>query len=142
MHSTQQYRASIDAYFSLLLSAPWFFFPFYKLISPFLDPVTKAKINFVDMKKQKPRSIVSTPSSAAASEVDLTNTSESSQKASTSSTPQNSEIVNLLDAVPEDMLEREFGGSSDYVYDQETYWTAASKVLKDSREALERGPVA
>lgn len=94
------------------------------------------------MKKQKPKSIVSTPSSAAASEVDLTNTSDaSSQKKNTySSTPQNSEIVNLLDSIPEDMLEREFGGSSDYVYDQESYWTAASKVLKDSREALERGP--
>ena len=52
---------------------------------------------------------------------------------------QSSDNVNLLDMIPEDMLEREFGGSSDYVYDQDAYWTAAMQVLKDSRESLEHG---
>ncbi|KAG0053566.1 hypothetical protein BGZ83_000850 [Gryganskiella cystojenkinii] len=121
-----------------IIHAPWFFFPFYKLISPFIDPVTKAKINFVDMKKQKPRSIVSTPSSATTSEIDLSNTSDSKKSAASTAAQQSSDNVNLLDLIPEDMLEREFGGSSDYVYDQEAYWTAATRVLKDSREALDR----
>lgn len=122
------------------LLAPWFFFPFYKLISPFIDPVTKSKINFVDMKKQKPRSLVSTPSSSApASEADAASV-RSSKKASSPSGANGatgtvaSDNINLLDMIPEDMLEQEFGGSSDYVYDQEAYWTAVEKVLAEAEK--------
>ncbi|KAG0369250.1 CRAL-TRIO domain-containing protein [Gamsiella multidivaricata] len=132
-----------------IIHAPWFFFPFYKLISPFIDPVTKAKINFVDMKKQKPRSAVSTPSSAAASEIDLSagtvttpvhkkGSSSASAGALSSSSSGASDNVNLLDMIPEDMLEQAFGGTSDYEYDQETYWNTAEKVLADARNALEK----
>ncbi|KAG0274225.1 hypothetical protein BGZ95_009997 [Linnemannia exigua] len=132
--------------------APWFFFPFFKLISPFIDPVTKAKINFVDMKKQKPKpkAAISAPSSAAASEIELPGSSAASTKSSTqkqSSSSSNSgnkdgtssDQVNLLDVIPEDMLEREFGGSSAYVYNQQIYWDAAAQVLADSRARLETG---
>ncbi|KAF9178635.1 hypothetical protein BGZ51_001551 [Haplosporangium sp. Z 767] len=126
-----------------IIHAPWFFFPFYKLISPFIDPVTKDKINFVDMKKQKPKSIVSTPSSAAASEVDLSSTATTQSKASSkkSSSPSTGSAgsaldnINLLDMIPEDMLEQEYGGSSDYVYNQEIYWNAAGEVLARVRNA-------
>ncbi|KAF9930764.1 hypothetical protein FBU30_011300 [Linnemannia zychae] len=135
-----------------IIHAPWFFFPFFKLISPFIDPVTKAKINFVDMKKQKPRSksIVSAPTSAATSEIELpsstTSASLSSKKPSANQNNNSnnnnkdgtsSDQVNLLDMIPEDMLEREFGGSSDFIYDQQTYWDTAEKVLADSRAKLE-----
>ncbi|KAF9104466.1 hypothetical protein BGX29_001836 [Mortierella sp. GBA35] len=138
-----------------IIHAPWFFFPFFKLISPFIDPVTKAKINFVDMKKQKPRSksIISAPSSAAASEIELLNggslrvassaasTASSTKSKSTtiSGTGTSTDQVNLLDVIPEDMLEREFGGTSDYVYNQQIYWDAADRVLADSRAKLEHG---
>ncbi|KAG0198421.1 hypothetical protein BGX28_008168 [Mortierella sp. GBA30] len=132
-------------YRAYIIHAPWFFFPFYKLVSPFIDPVTKAKLNFVDMKKQKPRSIVSTPSSAAASETDLPSSSSasiSSKSKNTSSAKNNGSPVpdsgNLLDVIPEDMLERDFGGSSDYVYNQELYWNSAEKVLEEARAALEQ----
>lgn len=131
-----------------MLLAPWFFFPFYKLVSPFIDPVTKAKLNFVDMKKQKQKAIVSTPSSAAVSETDLpssASTASNSNKASstaatatTTTSPLDSGI--LLNVIPDDMLERDFVGSSDYVYHQELYWSAAEKVLQESRDALEQGP--
>ncbi|KAF9548901.1 hypothetical protein EC957_005253 [Mortierella hygrophila] len=134
-----------------IIHAPWFFFPFFKLISPFIDPVTKEKINFVDMKKQKPKpkTIISTPSSAAASEIELTN-GVSSSAASTASSKKSSankdnkdgastDQVNLLDVIPEDMLEREFGGASDFVYNQQVYWDAADRVLADSRARLENG---
>ncbi|KAK3847437.1 MAG: CRAL-TRIO domain-containing protein [Linnemannia gamsii] len=135
-----------------IIHAPWFFFPFFKLISPFIDPVTKAKINFVDMKKQKPssKSVISAPSSATASEIELPGSSAASTTSSTkkqSSSSSNSgskdgtssDQVNLLDVIPEDMLEREFGGSSDYVYNQQVYWDAAAQVLADSRARLETG---
>ncbi|KAF9372449.1 hypothetical protein CPB97_001257 [Podila verticillata] len=122
-----------------IIHAPWFFFPFYKLISPFIDPVTKSKINFVDMKKQKSRSLVSTPSSSApASEVDAESV-RSSKKASSpaganGATGSALDNINLLDMIPEDMLEQEYGGSSDYVYDQEAYWTAVEKVLAEAEK--------
>ncbi|KAG0263365.1 hypothetical protein BG011_008886 [Mortierella polycephala] len=121
-----------------IIHAPWFFFPFYKLISPFIDPVTKDKINFVDMKKQKPRSAVSTPSSAAASEVDLSSTATTQSKTSSPSAGSAGSAldnINLLDMIPEDMLEQEYGGSSDYVYNQEIYWNAAGEVLARARKA-------
>ncbi|KAK3814073.1 MAG: CRAL-TRIO domain-containing protein [Benniella sp.] len=151
-----------------IIHAPWFFFPTYKLISPFIDPVTKAKINFVDMKKQQPKTIISTPSSAAASDVDLSSSSSSSRSAkgssgdgsaisggstvtrtpTTTTTSSASSVatlsnrsdnnVNLLDLIPEDMLEQAFGGSSDYEYDQQAYWLAAEKVIARAREARER----
>ncbi|KAF9326438.1 hypothetical protein BG006_010139 [Podila minutissima] len=126
-----------------IIHAPWFFFPFYKLISPFMDPVTKSKVNFVDMKKQKPRSLISTPSSsAAASEADAESVRSSKKASSSPSTGASgagaSDNINLLDMIPEDMLEQEFGGSSDYVYDQEAYWTAVEKVLAEAEKKLEK----
>ncbi|KAF9019606.1 hypothetical protein CPC16_010798 [Podila verticillata] len=122
-----------------IIHAPWFFFPFYKLISPFIDPVTKSKINFVDMKKQKPRSLVSTPSSSApASEVDAASVRSSKKSSSPAGANGASgsalDNINLLDMIPEDMLEQEYGGSSDYVYDQEAYWTAVEKVLAEAEK--------
>ncbi|KAF8937205.1 CRAL-TRIO domain-containing protein [Dissophora ornata] len=126
-----------------IIHAPWFFFPFYKLISPFIDPVTKDKINFVDMKKQKPRSIASTPSSASVSEVDLSSsavaTSGSKKAPLLPTAGSGSDNVNLLDVIPDDMLDQAFGGLSDYIYDQEIYWNEAEKVLAKSRYVLEHG---
>ncbi|CAH1767021.1 14875_t:CDS:2 [Entrophospora sp. SA101] len=34
---------------ALVINAPWYFWSFFKLISPFIDPVTKSKIKFVDL---------------------------------------------------------------------------------------------
>ncbi|CAG8528065.1 1585_t:CDS:2 [Paraglomus occultum] len=34
---------------ALVVNAPWYFWVFFRLISPFIDPVTKAKIKFVDL---------------------------------------------------------------------------------------------
>lgn len=33
--------------------APWYFWTFYKLISPFIHPVTQSKIKFVNLKQQQ-----------------------------------------------------------------------------------------
>ncbi|KAG0306984.1 hypothetical protein BGZ98_001351 [Dissophora globulifera] len=126
--------------------APWFFFPFYKLISPFIDPVTKGKLNFADMKKQTRKTIASTPSSTNASEVDLSSstatsthlkTGSSSSSAASTSGPV-SDNSGILDTIPHDMLEVAYGGSSNYVYNQEIYWEAAEKALARARSALEQ----
>ncbi|KAG0325034.1 hypothetical protein BGZ99_001131 [Dissophora globulifera] len=129
-----------------MLNAPWFFFPFYKLISPFIDPVTKGKLNFADMKKQSRKTIVSTPSSTNASEVDLSSstatsthlkTGSSSSSAASTSGPV-SDNSGILDTIPHDMLEEAYGGSSNYVYNREIYWEAAEKALAHARSALEQ----
>ncbi|KAG0222796.1 hypothetical protein BGW42_006327 [Actinomortierella wolfii] len=98
-----------------IIHAPWFFFPFYKLVSPWIDPVTKAKIHFIDMKKQKPKS------------------------ANGAVTIIPGENVNLLDMIPADMLEKEYGGESEYKYDQELYWQACERALAVSRTMLQEG---
>ncbi|CAG8677476.1 16405_t:CDS:2 [Funneliformis caledonium] len=36
--------------YSMIINAPWYFWGFFKLLSPFIDPVTKNKIKFVDIK--------------------------------------------------------------------------------------------
>ncbi|KAF9116709.1 hypothetical protein BGX27_000091 [Mortierella sp. AM989] len=110
------------------------------MISSFMDPVTKEKINFVDMKKQKSshKSITSTPSSASASENDLS--TSSTNKKHHKKTPIVSD-PNLLEAIPDEMLEEAFGGTREYEYDQEIYWEMAVKVLDNARHYLENGTI-
>ncbi|KAJ1981299.1 hypothetical protein H4R35_000772 [Dimargaris xerosporica] len=38
---------------ALILNAPWLFWTFFKLVSPFIDPVTRKKIQFVDLNTQQ-----------------------------------------------------------------------------------------
>ncbi|KAG0172852.1 hypothetical protein DFQ28_009816 [Apophysomyces sp. BC1034] len=75
--------------------APWFFFATFKIISPFMDPVTKAKIKFA-----------------------YDNDGKNDTKATTN------EWVYLKDHIPENQLETDFGGSYNFSYDVEKYWTA------------------
>ncbi|KAF7727985.1 hypothetical protein EC973_006750 [Apophysomyces ossiformis] len=80
---------------AFVVKSPWFFFATFKLISPFMDPVTKAKIKF-------------------AYDTDGKNDT----KATTN------EWVYLKDYIPENQLETDFGGSYHFSYDLEKYWTA------------------
>ncbi|KAF9158773.1 hypothetical protein BGX21_003193, partial [Mortierella sp. AD011] len=125
-----------------IIHAPWFFWPFYKMVSPFMDPVTREKINFVDIKKQKHshKSITSTPSSASASDIDVSTSKdkhhplhEKEKKITRVTEP------NLLEVIPDDSLEEGFGGTMDYEYNQEIYWEKACKVLEGARYYLEHG---
>lgn len=89
-------------------SAPWYFWCFYRIISPFIHPVTKSKIRFVDVEKQH--------------EVkDL----ESEQKGIWS---------NLFHHVNPNMLESDFGGNFRFDYDHETYWTMITSTSEYSEE--------
>ncbi|KAF9349638.1 hypothetical protein BGX26_012099 [Mortierella sp. AD094] len=127
-----------------IIHAPWFFWPFYKMISPFMDPVTRDKINFVDMKKQKHshKSIASTPSSASASDIDVSTSKDKNDKHHRHDKDKKTLKVtdpNLLEIIPDDMLEEAFGGTMDFEYNQEIYWEKACKVLADARYYLEHG---
>jgi hypothetical protein len=75
--------------------APWYFGTFYRLILPFIHPVTKSKIRFVDTKsmhsvqpEQEAKGIWS----------------------------------NLLTHIDEEQLEVPFGGGNRFEYDHNVYW--------------------
>ena len=72
--------------------APWYFWMFYKLVSPFIHPVTKSKIRFVQVAKQ-------------------------AQVKSDDET-----WANILHTVDERVLESDFGGARQFDYDFEAYW--------------------
>jgi hypothetical protein len=76
-------------------SAPWFFFVTFKMIAPFMDPITRAKIKFV---------------------YDTVDGKQENTKATTN------EWVHLHDFISSDQLETDFGGNYPYKYDLETYW--------------------
>ncbi|KAG2226286.1 hypothetical protein INT45_005958 [Circinella minor] len=83
---------------AFVVKSPWFFFTTFKMISPFMDPVTKAKIKFVYDEDKK------------------------GGKEDTKGV--NNEWVHLKDYVPSNILEREYGGDYNFQFNIETYWNA------------------
>ncbi|ORX63165.1 CRAL/TRIO domain-containing protein [Hesseltinella vesiculosa] len=84
---------------AFVVKSPWFFFLTFKMISPFMDPVTKNKIKFVydDSGKQD-------------------------TKATTN------EWVHIQEHIPKDQLETEYGGDFAFKFDIDTYWDRLLQV--------------
>ncbi|ORZ14206.1 CRAL-TRIO domain-containing protein [Absidia repens] len=80
---------------AFVVKSPWFFFVTFKMIAPFMDPVTKNKIKFV---------------------YDNVDGKQDNTKATTN------EWVHLQDFISNDQLETDFSGDYHYKYDLETYW--------------------
>ncbi|KAI8979179.1 CRAL-TRIO domain-containing protein [Mycotypha africana] len=80
---------------AFVVKSPWFFFATFKVISPFMDPVTKNKIKFVydGQEGKKEKSI-------------------------------GNDWVHLKDYIEPDQLESDFGGEYNFEYDLESYWNA------------------
>ncbi|KAI9306925.1 CRAL-TRIO domain-containing protein [Cunninghamella echinulata] len=78
---------------AFVVKSPWFFFVTFKMISPFMDPVTKNKIKFVYDAGGK-----------------------SDTKATTN------EWVHLKDHISSDQLETDFGGDYHFKFNIDTYW--------------------
>lgn len=74
--------------------APWFFWPFFRIISPFIDPVTRSKIKFVDLKHKYD------PAKAA----------------------KEHEWVNMFEYYTPEQLEKDFNGSLNFKWDFAKYW--------------------
>lgn len=92
-----------------MLIAPWFFFATFKLISPFMDPVTKNKIKFVyDSKDEKD------------------NTKNTSN-----------EWVHIQDYIPPDQLECDFGGRYNFTYELEPYWSSLLEKTGNPYKVIE-----
>ncbi|RKP38395.1 CRAL-TRIO domain-containing protein, partial [Dimargaris cristalligena] len=101
---------------AFVVNAPWLFWTFFKIVSPFVDPVTRRKINFVDLKTQHDLPLlqfndmekVIRPSSST--EADPTPTSPS-------------EIwTNLRNHFSDDYLEASESGRFNFQYNHEHTW--------------------
>jgi hypothetical protein len=82
-------------------SAPWYFWAFYKLISPFIHPITKSKIRFVDLKSMH-----------KVSESDGT-------------------WGNPLHYVDQQVLEKDFGGDNAFDYEHAVYWPCLQQQFQE-----------
>lgn len=84
-------------------NAPWYFWIFYKLIAPFIHPVTKAKIRFVEVKSMK--------------KIKLED--------------EGGQWANLLNYIDINMLEEDFGGELNFEYRHEVYWPHLCEVCEN-----------
>ena len=76
---------------ALMVNAPRIFWAFWKMISPFVDPVTYSKTHFIGKKNHD----------------------------------------KLLEYIDADMLEADFGGTHEYVYQHDIYWPMYKQITKD-----------
>ncbi|KAI9494364.1 CRAL-TRIO domain-containing protein [Zychaea mexicana] len=96
---------------AFVVDSPWFFFATFKVISPFMDPQTRAKIKFVYDKNNK-----KTSSSSSSSNKE--------QQLESPSAEVNAQWVHLEDYISPDALETEFGGNHSFAFHIEYYWNA------------------
>lgn len=93
-----------------LFIAPWFFFATFKVISPFMDPVTKAKIKFAyDGKDEKQDNAKNTTN----------------------------EWVHMDEYIDADQLECDYGGRFNYTYELEPYWSALLEKTGNPYKVIE-----
>ncbi|CAM0134891.1 unnamed protein product [Umbelopsis sp. WA50703] len=85
---------------AFLVHTPWFFWTTFKLLSPFIDPVTRAKIRFVDLKELKEKKSDRGP-----------------------------EWVQLTEFVEKDQLEQDFGGNLRWKWNFDEYWAEVLSFL-------------
>ncbi|KAI7897049.1 CRAL-TRIO domain-containing protein [Mucor mucedo] len=93
---------------AFVVKSPWFFLTTFKIISPFMDPVTKNKIKFViDGKDNKETKSLS------------------------------NEMVHLEDYIDLDQLECDFGGHFNYQFELEPYWKLLLEKTGDPYKIIE-----
>ncbi|KAJ3205253.1 hypothetical protein HDU67_008938 [Dinochytrium kinnereticum] len=84
---------------AFMINPSWYLWVFFKLLGPFLDPVTKSKIHFVNVLKQR--------------EMNASGLKEEHGTAG---------WTNILFFVDADQLPTAYGGTYDFVFSHETYW--------------------
>ncbi|KAJ2863101.1 hypothetical protein GGH94_003844 [Coemansia aciculifera] len=85
---------------ALVLSPPAYFVVFYRIVAPFIDPVTKSKIAFVDVKGEKGKG------------------------------RRDGDWVDVRELVDPGMLQLEAGGDWTYKYSQDQYWPVLERMYR------------
>lgn len=104
-----------------LISPTWYFTTFFKLVSPFIDPITRSKLWTIDLKTQHQLQ---------------SNQEESSEVKgmAQSGTPfQNKSGMAktcLWNHIHKDCIEKPYGGSSEFVYSHQHYWNSLVSLIK------------
>ncbi|PVV01356.1 hypothetical protein BB560_002475 [Smittium megazygosporum] len=88
----------------VIVNPPSIFVLFYRMVSPFIDPVTKNKISFVDTKKQKPSSDAGSINSSAT-------------------------WLNMSELFDLDILESSVSGRFNYKYNHRAYLDSVLSIL-------------
>ncbi|KAJ3242819.1 hypothetical protein HDU78_001137 [Chytriomyces hyalinus] len=98
---------------AVMVNASWYFSGFFKLLSPFLDPVTKSKLQFTKVNR-------------SASAVTSDTASSKSEKPATEEGTGG--WTNILDVSNADQLPIEFGGSYPFTYKHDVFWAEINAI--------------
>ncbi|KAJ3113788.1 hypothetical protein HDU96_002927 [Phlyctochytrium bullatum] len=90
---------------AFMINPSWYLWVFFKLLGPFLDPVTKSKIHFVNISKQL--------------EMNATGVKEEHGTAG---------WTNILFYVDADQLPKHYGGEFEFEWDHAAYWNVFTKL--------------
>ncbi|KAJ2809016.1 hypothetical protein H4R20_000439 [Coemansia guatemalensis] len=94
---------------ALILSPPAYFVMFYRIVAPFIDNVTKAKIAFVDVAGNKGKPLM--PADASKSD---------------------STWVDIRHYIAPDQLQSDAGGEWPFKFQQDAYWLKLEQCYQDS----------
>ncbi|RKP12006.1 CRAL-TRIO domain-containing protein, partial [Piptocephalis cylindrospora] len=97
---------------AFVVDGPWYFFTLFRMLNPFMDPVTREKVWFVDLERQKNMSLEENASSEG-----------SSSSSSASSPGDNNKYTSLLYHIDPVMLDEVMGGKIHMPFDHGPYWT-------------------
>ncbi|KAJ3117034.1 hypothetical protein HDU96_008078 [Phlyctochytrium bullatum] len=98
---------------AFFVNPSWYFWVFFRIVSPFMDPETKAKIHFYSTQK----AIASSKSEKAGDET---------AEATTGG------WENILKYIDADQLDAAYGGSRKFVFDHPEYWKHVSAIFADA----------
>lgn len=93
-----------------LINPTWYVWGFFKIIGPFLDPVTRSKIHFVNLKKQ----------------AELNKASEAEKR--TKEVEGTGGWTNIRYYIAPEMLLNDYGGDHPFEYDAKAYWKAINEI--------------
>ncbi|KAI9340681.1 CRAL-TRIO domain-containing protein [Zopfochytrium polystomum] len=108
-----------------ILNAPWIFGTLWAMVSPFIDPITQAKVRMLKYTPPPP----SAPAAAADGRQSALSTASTSLTSTTTTTtttattaPRSSPLLELID--PHQLIVA-YGGEYGFVYDHDAYWAGA-----------------
>ncbi|OZJ02997.1 hypothetical protein BZG36_04684 [Bifiguratus adelaidae] len=137
-----QYPERIGSFF--LINTPWFFWPFFKIVGPFIDPVTRSKMKFVDLKTQlalakearaqrKANDILEASKPVTSTESDEANKDEEPIIMPTAT---HKTWVNLYDYIAPEQLESDYGGEHWFKWEFADYWQTLLHRMRTWRNDL------